>query len=215
MVTSYTKGDKKMYDTRSEMHKVMARKRRNEGHLPEEPTSTPLLVGSSETESYDAAVYMEKRGKEVEVERVKSKGVQKSTKKSPVKKASKRATEQSKPIKIPGTRIQKLVEENELTREARIGEMENQKVLNGRVFDPDILTEPGMSTLFDSVSLQSWDHLFEPLAPYLHKPKVREFYYKMELLDDGGIRTIVRDVKIHLDEETLGIILGVPVKGIR
>ncbi|KAH0738289.1 hypothetical protein KY290_036994 [Solanum tuberosum] len=192
-----------------------ARKRRKEGHLPEEPTSTPLPVGSSETESYDAAVYMEKRGKEVEVERVKSKVVQKSTKKSPLKKVSKRATEQSKPIKIPGTRIQKPVEENQLTREARIGEMENQKVLNGRVFDPDILTEPGMSTLFDSVSLQSWDHLFEPLAPYFHEPKVREFYYKMELLDDGGIRTIVRDVKIHLDEETLGIILGVPVKGIR
>ncbi|KAG5586716.1 hypothetical protein H5410_047150, partial [Solanum commersonii] len=101
-----------------------------------------------------------------------------------------------------------------MTREVQIAKMENQKVLNGRVFDPDILTEPGMSTLFYSVSRQSWDHLFEPSAPYLHELKVREFYYKMELLDDGGIRTIVRDVKIHLDEKTLGIILGVPVKGI-
>ncbi|KAG5586715.1 hypothetical protein H5410_047149 [Solanum commersonii] len=63
-----------------------ARKRRREGHLPEEPTSTPLPVGSIDTKSYDADVYVEKRRNEVEVEMVKSKGVQKSTKKSPVKK---------------------------------------------------------------------------------------------------------------------------------
>ncbi|KAH0757588.1 hypothetical protein KY290_021081 [Solanum tuberosum] len=62
MIESHTKGDKKRYGTRSEMHKVMgsdiaanviqterARKRRREGHLPEEPTSTPLHVGSSDT----------------------------------------------------------------------------------------------------------------------------------------------------------------------
>ncbi|KAH0650490.1 hypothetical protein KY284_030402 [Solanum tuberosum] len=137
--------------------------------------------------------------KEAEVDRVKSKEVQKSTKKISCKESP---------------RIQKLEEEKEMTREAQIEEMENQKVLNGRVFDPDILTELGMSTLFYSVSLQSWDHLFKPSAPYLHKHEVRKFYYKMELLDDGGIRTIVKDVKIHLDEETLGIMLCVPVKGI-
>ncbi|KAG5584701.1 hypothetical protein H5410_045135 [Solanum commersonii] len=45
-----------------------------------------------------------------------------------------------------------------------------------------------MSTHFDSVSLQSWDHLFEAPAPYLHGPEVRELYYKMELLiaSDNG-----------------------------
>ncbi|KAG5611314.1 hypothetical protein H5410_022595 [Solanum commersonii] len=89
-------------------------------------------------------------------------------KKSHVKKVSKRAIEQSKPIKVPGP-----------------------------------------------LSLQNWDHLFEPPTPYLHEPEVREFYYKMELLDDGGIKTTVKDVIIFLDEETLGIILGEPMKGIR
>uniref|UniRef100_M1DCN7 Uncharacterized protein n=1 Tax=Solanum tuberosum TaxID=4113 RepID=M1DCN7_SOLTU len=62
MVESHTKGNKKRYGTRSEMHKVMesdiaanviqtekARKRRKKGHLPEEPTSTHLPVGSSDT----------------------------------------------------------------------------------------------------------------------------------------------------------------------
>ncbi|KAH0699027.1 hypothetical protein KY284_013242 [Solanum tuberosum] len=108
--------------------------------------------------------------------------------KCPVKKenVSKRATAKSKPVKGPDLRVQKLVEEKVMTREERLTEMENQKVLNGRVFDPLILTEFDMSTLFYFVSLQSWDHLFEAPAPYLHEPEVREFYYKRELLSDRG-----------------------------
>ncbi|KAK4737100.1 hypothetical protein R3W88_000797 [Solanum pinnatisectum] len=67
-----------------------------------------------------------------------------------------------------------------------------------------------MSTLFDFVSLQSWDHLFEVPAPYLHEPEVCDFYYKMDLLSDGeGVRKTVKRVKISLNEEILGIILGV------
>ncbi|KAH0665293.1 hypothetical protein KY290_027559 [Solanum tuberosum] len=99
--------------------------------------------------------------------------------------------------------------------EERIEEKEKQKVLNGRVFDPEILTEFGMSTLFYYVSLQSWGHLFEDPAPYLHELEVREFYYKMELLSDGGIKTTVRGVDISLNKEILGIILSVHVEGIR
>ncbi|KAG5609991.1 hypothetical protein H5410_021272 [Solanum commersonii] len=74
----------------------------------------------------------------------KLKGVLKSVKKSPVKKD-----------KGPGPSVQKPVEEKMLTREERIVEMEKQKVLNERVFDPEILTEYGMSTLFNSLSLQN------------------------------------------------------------
>ncbi|KAH0749293.1 hypothetical protein KY290_028525 [Solanum tuberosum] len=37
----------------------------------------------------------------------------------------------------------------------------------------------------------------------------------MELLEDGEITTTVKDISIYLDEVTLGIILRVPVKGIR
>ncbi|KAG5579618.1 hypothetical protein H5410_050245, partial [Solanum commersonii] len=92
---------------------------------------------------------------------------------------------------------------------------DKQKVLNGRVYDLDIITKFGMSNLFGVVSLQGWGHMFKPPTPYLHEPEVREFYYKMDLLEDGGIKTTVKGVEILLDEETLGIILGVPVEGIR
>ncbi|KAG5612600.1 hypothetical protein H5410_023881 [Solanum commersonii] len=59
------------------------------------------------------------------------------------------------------------------------------------------------------------EHMFEGLVPYLHEPEVCEFYYKMELLDDEGIRTTVPEMTISLREESLGIILGVsiPLKG--
>ncbi|KAH0633619.1 hypothetical protein KY284_036405 [Solanum tuberosum] len=79
-----------------------------------------------------------------------------------------------------------------MTKEERIAEMENQKVLNDRL-GPSIRTP----------------------VPYLHEPEVRKFYYKMELLEDVGIRTSVKNIKIFLDEETLGFILGVPARGIR
>ncbi|KAH0645402.1 hypothetical protein KY284_033286 [Solanum tuberosum] len=102
-----------------------------------------------------------------------------------------------------------------MTREERITTMENQKVLNGSVFDPDILTKFGMSNLFYAISIQDWNHLFEPLVPYLHEPEVHEFFYKMKLLEGGGIATTVRNVETCLDEEILGIILGVPVEIIR
>lgn len=68
-----------MYGTRSETHKILkssivarkvqmerARKRRREGHDPKKPTSTLLLVGSSETESNDIFAYVSKRRKEGE-----------------------------------------------------------------------------------------------------------------------------------------------------
>ncbi|KAG5609444.1 hypothetical protein H5410_020725 [Solanum commersonii] len=93
--------------------------------------------------------------------------------------------------------------------------MEQQKVLNSWVFDPDILTTFGMDNLVDFVTIQGRNHLFEPPVPYLHEPEVHEFFYKIELLEGGGITTIVRNVQIHLDEETLGIILGVPLAGVR
>ncbi|KAG5604618.1 hypothetical protein H5410_026110 [Solanum commersonii] len=49
----------------------------------------------------------------------------------------------------------------------------------------------------------------------MENQKMREFFYKMELLESGGIATNVRNVEICLDEEILGIILGVPMEGIR
>ncbi|KAH0639108.1 hypothetical protein KY290_036402 [Solanum tuberosum] len=232
MVDSQNKGGiKRRYVTRGETQKLMGDalaenkeqternwRQKMKGHVPdEELTSTPLHVGSCKMEFDDIVKAMARRKEEVEVERVKAKGGPKLVKRSPVKndKVNKRAPMKPKPVKGPGPSVQKPVEENVLTREERIAEMEKQKVLNGRVFDPEILTEFSMSTLFDSVTLQSWEHLFEVSAPYLHEPEVREFYYKMELLSDGGITIKVRGVKISLNEEILGIILSVPVEGIR
>ncbi|KAG5598555.1 hypothetical protein H5410_029925 [Solanum commersonii] len=65
----------------------------------------------------------------------------------------------------------------------------------------------GMANLVDVVIIQGWNHLFEPPVPYLHEPEVHEFFYKMELLEGSGITTTVRNMEIHLDEETRGIIL--------
>ncbi|KAH0665346.1 hypothetical protein KY290_027599 [Solanum tuberosum] len=231
MVESHTKGDKRRYATRGEVQKLMGdalvanevqternlRRKRDSHVLVEEPTSMPQHIGSSETDSDDMVRAVAKRKKEAEDERVKAKRAPKSVKKSPVKrnKVVKKAPSKPKSGKGSGMTIQKQVEDKVLTREECIAELEKQKVLNGRVFDPKILTEYGMSTLFYYVSLQSWEHLFEAPTPYLHEPEVREFYYKMELLNDGGIRATVRGVKISLNEESLGIILGVPARGIR
>ncbi|KAH0633500.1 hypothetical protein KY284_036286 [Solanum tuberosum] len=108
-----------------------------------------------------------------------------------VEESSKRFEEQQ-PVKGPGPRVRNQKAVNELTRDERVEIMETQKVLSGR------------------------SHLFEPPPPpYLHKPEVRELFYNMELLEDGGITTTVKDISIHLDEVTLEIILGVPVNGIR
>ncbi|KAH0685396.1 hypothetical protein KY290_016666 [Solanum tuberosum] len=113
------------------------RRQRRDGHMPaDEPTSTPLYVGSSETESDDNVRAMIKRRKEAEVERAKAKRGSKSVKKLPVKKAKVTKKAHTKPnlVKGPGPSVQKPVEEYVLTRDERIAEMEREKVLNGRFF---------------------------------------------------------------------------------
>ncbi|KAG5586567.1 hypothetical protein H5410_047001 [Solanum commersonii] len=70
--------------------------RRQEGHLPEKPTSTSLPVGSSDIESDDVTAYVAKRRKEGEDERG------------------------------PGPSIQNPVADKEITKEERIVKMENQ-----------------------------------------------------------------------------------------
>jgi len=168
LVETHSKGEKKKYETRSVTQKVMGssitanliqmdriRKKRQEGQLPEELISTLVFIGTSETESDYITAHVAKRRKEAEHERVKSKGSQKIAKKSPMKreKVRKQVAEKSKPVKGPGPNVQKQSEEKEMTREERITTMENQNVLNDRVFDPDILTKFGMPNLFDVVSI--------------------------------------------------------------
>ncbi|KAG5620802.1 hypothetical protein H5410_006020 [Solanum commersonii] len=203
-------------DERSHEQTERTRKRRREGHEPEQPNSTSLSIGSSETESEDIANCVVRRRKEGEEEKLESKKVKMTVKKTPAKreKVKRRTTVKPTRTKGPGPSTENLSDDEEMSREDRIVEMEKQKVLNGRVFDPEIHTAFGMSNLFDAISLQEWGHLFEPLTPYLYESEVWEYYYKMDLLEDGGVKTTVHDVEIVLDEETLGIILGVPVKGV-
>ncbi|KAH0738358.1 hypothetical protein KY290_037063 [Solanum tuberosum] len=89
------------------------------------------------------------------------------------------------------------------------------KVLGGRVFDPDIITKHGMNSLHDLVEIQSWTHLFQTKSPVLHEEKVRKFYYNIEFEEDGSINTRVGDKSLHLTEELLGQVLGVPREGTR
>ncbi|KAG5599697.1 hypothetical protein H5410_031067, partial [Solanum commersonii] len=201
MVEFYTKGDKRRYATRGEVQKLMGDalvenkvqternwRQRRDSHVPvEEPTSMPQHIRSSEIDSDDMVREVDKRKKEAKDERVKAKRAPKSVKKSPVKGIMW--------FKRP------LLNQN--------------LVLNGREFDLEILTEDGMSTIYYYVSLQSLEHLFEAPEPYLHEPEVREFYYKMELLNDGSIHATVRGVTISFNEEIMGIIFGVPARGIR
>ncbi|KAG5616008.1 hypothetical protein H5410_015832 [Solanum commersonii] len=202
MVEPHTKGGgKRRYVTRGETQKLMGdalvenevqternRRERWDGLVPAEK---PIEINFD-----DIVRVVAKRKNEEEDEWVKAKRSLKSVKKSPMKRNKVVKKVPTKPIfyKGPGTTVQKQVEGRELTREKRVAELEKQKVLNG------------------------WEHLFKSRAPYMHKPEVREFrefYYKIDLLDDGGIQTTVKEVKIYLNEESLGFILGVPSEGIR
>ena len=101
-----------------------------------------------------------------------------------------------------------------MTRKEIIKKMALQKVLNGRVIASDILMKSCMAALVDGVTIQEWSHSFEPRSPYLHEPEVREFYYKIELLGDGGINTTVKEMENSSNGEILRIILGIHVAGI-
>lgn len=100
-----------------------------------------------------------------------------------------------------------------MTRDEWIEKMDHQKILNGRVFDTDILTKLGMETLFDVVFIQEWNHLFEPPAPYLHEPEVYDFCTEWNCRKMVELQPLSK-IKIYLDEKILGIILVVPMVGI-
>lgn len=51
--------------------------------------------------------------------------------------------------------------------------------------------------------------------PILHEKDVREFYYNIVFCEDDSINTKVGDVRVHLDEDLHGNILGFPREGIK
>ncbi|KAG5606002.1 hypothetical protein H5410_027494, partial [Solanum commersonii] len=116
--------------------------------------------------------------------------------------------------KREGSKSKIMKVEKELTRDEKINILNKQKVLNGRVFDPEIITNQGMCNLADSVEIQAWTHLFIDHIPMIHEPQVRDFYYNAEFTEDGSLNTRIGDKNFHLKEERLGKILGVPIEGI-
>ncbi|KAG5604560.1 hypothetical protein H5410_026052 [Solanum commersonii] len=145
---------------------------------------------NSEIESDAAAKYVAKRRREVEEERVKFKGDQKGGKKSLAKRV--KVTKQTPLVK---------------------GKMQlKEQPVKGP--GPRVKNQIEEKELTREERIEKMEKQRVLNVPYLHEPEVREFFYKMELLEGGEIKTIIKNVDIHLDEETLGIILGVPVVGI-
>lgn len=48
-----------------------------------------------------------------------------------------------------------------LTRDLKINLLQEQKVLNGTVFEPMANNSPGMRELVGAVDIQGWGHLFK------------------------------------------------------
>ncbi|KAG5572141.1 hypothetical protein H5410_061907 [Solanum commersonii] len=193
MVVSRSKGDKKRYGTRSETQKLMgsaiaaSRVQTERARKRRRKVHEPKKPTSTHLPIMSSDTESN-RIKEGEEKRVESKELQKAAKKSLVKKGKvkKGTTVKSSRAKGLGQSVQNPIAAKKMTREEQITEIEKQKVLNDRVFYHDIITDFGTRNLL-----------------------------KMDLLEDGGIKITVKGVKILLDEETLGIILGVLVEVVR
>ncbi|KAH0664565.1 hypothetical protein KY284_029496 [Solanum tuberosum] len=80
-------------------------------------------------------------------------------------------------------------DDHEESKQSIVNNLRLQKVLGGRVFDPDIITKHRMNSLYDLVEIQSCTHLLQTKSPVLHEEEVREFYYNIEFEEDGSINT--------------------------
>lgn len=94
--------------------------------------------------------------------------------------------------------------------------MQSQKVLRGKVFDPEIIDMDDMAELVEMVNFQEWRHLFVPPVPNLHESEVREFYHAIEFSETRKeLFRKVNGVTFMLNEQILSTILNVSVRGIR
>ncbi|KAH0773496.1 hypothetical protein KY290_010633 [Solanum tuberosum] len=69
-----------------------------------------------------------------------------------------------------GTRKKK--DEKEVSKQLIVEKLFLQKVIGGRVFDPEIPMKPGMHSLDELVEIQSWTHLFMIKSLVLHEEQV-------------------------------------------
>lgn len=69
--------------------------------------------------------------------------------------------------------------EIQISIEARTEVLKTQKVLCGRVYDPNVMPKPGMRDLPDAVELQLWTHLFVSNVQILHEQQIKQFYNQL------------------------------------
>lgn len=103
----------------------------------------------------------------------------------------------------------------EMTNEQMIEVMKTQKVLAGKVIDLVYVGNPRLRKLVDDLEIQGWNHLFSLPIPVLYEMDVRDFYYNMEITQDGSINSPVNGELIHLNEEILGSYMKVSIEGIK
>lgn len=105
--------------------------------------------------------------------------------------------------------------DKELTKEVHEEILKTQKVLPGGIFDPEYADESGLRELVDDVKIQGWSHLFDWPVPALYEKEMQEFYVNMEITDDMNMNSCVDGWKFYLDEEWLGGLSKVSIKGIK
>ncbi|KAH0714995.1 hypothetical protein KY284_007900 [Solanum tuberosum] len=179
----------------SEMSTAENRRRRRSGEVVIEfPTEDVVDVSNELSENSKS------RTSQVKKEDIISKGKGKEPQRK--KEPSKTKWESSLVLKHkseqgPGTKRNK--GDKEVSKQTIVDNLRLQKYLGGRVFDPEIITKPGMDSLADLMEIQSWNHLFMTKSPILHEEKIREFYYNVNFADDDSRNTLMENKSLHLE----------------
>lgn len=102
----------------------------------------------------------------------------------------------------------------ELSQLERKANLKNQKVMWGRVFDPEITNKPGMKDLVEIMEFQKWSHLFVPQSLKVYEDEVRSFYVGLIVVDEATLCSKVNGKDFVLGGDILGEILEVPTDGL-
>ncbi|KAG5584681.1 hypothetical protein H5410_045115 [Solanum commersonii] len=155
LVPCLSKGDKRKYVTRSKAQKIMGSVIvASKAHT--ERSRKRRREGLKPEQSASTPLYIE--NSEIESEEAVNVKVNKQKSRAKGEKGRKQLEEQT--VKGPGPKVKNRIKEKDLTRKERVEKMEQQKF--------------GMGNLVDDVTIQGWNHLFEPPVPYLHEPEMRE-----------------------------------------
>ncbi|XP_059306301.1 uncharacterized protein LOC132057704 [Lycium ferocissimum] len=116
----------------------------------------------------------------------------------------------------PASRKQKVGKFIAQSENERRENLKKQRLLLGRVVDPEISDKFGIKGLLKIIDFQKWSHLFAPPIPNIYEAQVVEFFSNLYCSDyQGTLITSVSGTDFELTEEVLGKILKVPTEGIR